>query len=225
MPPPPVPPLAVPPNGVTVRMYRQGHGDCFLLALPRQDGGNPYYSAEDLALKLNTGINNTSLVLAFELPNSKKILFFAGDAQRGNWMSWDDQTWKDGIATVTARDILARTVLYKVGHHGSHNATLAGAAGDDYPNLSWMAQGAHAAEFTAMITAVNKWALLQKPFPWVHPLPSIKEALERKARGRVFQTDTNQPAKPSSVSQAEWDKFLARATFKDLYFDYVIEDD
>ena len=36
------------------------------------------YSAETLALKLNTGINNTSLVLAFELPQSKKVLFFAG---------------------------------------------------------------------------------------------------------------------------------------------------
>lgn len=183
------------------------------------------FSAEDRALKLNTGINNTSLVLAFELPKSKKILLFAGDAQRGNWISWDDQTWQDGTKSVTARDILARTVLYKVGHHGSHNATLAGAASDDYPNLSWMAQGAHAAEFTAMITAVNEWALLQKPFPWVHPLPSIKEALERKARGRVFQTDTNKPAKPSSVSKAEWDKFLARATFEDIYFDYVIVDE
>ena len=32
------------------------------------------YSAESLALTLNAGINNTSLVLAFELPASKKVL-------------------------------------------------------------------------------------------------------------------------------------------------------
>lgn len=42
------------------------------------------FSAETLALKMNQGINNTSLVLAFELPISKKILLFVGDAQRGN---------------------------------------------------------------------------------------------------------------------------------------------
>ena len=64
------------------------------------------YSAESLALKLNTGINNTSLVLAFELPASKKVLFFAGDAQRGNWVSWADLKWTDGDETITARDLL-----------------------------------------------------------------------------------------------------------------------
>ena len=53
------------------------------------------YSAETLALMLNKGTNNTTLVLAFEMPKSKKVLLFAGDAQRGNWISWDDQTWKD----------------------------------------------------------------------------------------------------------------------------------
>ena len=51
------------------------------------------YSADSLALALNRGVNNTSLVLAFELPGTKKILLFAGDAQRGNWISWDDSTW------------------------------------------------------------------------------------------------------------------------------------
>ena len=66
------------------------------------------YSAETLALKLNTGINNTSLVVAFELPQSKKVLFFAADAQRGNWVSWKDLAFKDGDATVTSRDLLAR---------------------------------------------------------------------------------------------------------------------
>jgi hypothetical protein len=54
---------------------------------------------------------------------------------------------------------MARTVLYKVGHHGSHNVTLKGSVQDDYPNLSWTGHGKYASEFTAMITAVNKWAL------------------------------------------------------------------
>ena len=182
------------------------------------------YSAETLALKLNQGINNTSLVVAFELPNSKKVLFFAADAQRGNWFSWKDVTFQDGNETVDARDLLSRTVLYKVGHHGSHNATLAGKASDTYANLAWMGQGAHAAEFTAMITAVNEWAMTKNNPPWVHPLPSIKTALRRKAQGRVLQTDENKPRKPASVSAGEWKRFTDRLVLNDLYFDLTIED-
>lgn len=182
------------------------------------------YSAETLALVLNTGINNTSLVLAFELPATRKILLFIGDAQRGNWMSWKDLSWKDGNATVTARDLLERTVLYKVGHHGSHNATLAGAKGDTYPNLSWMAQGNAAREFTAMITAVNAWAVRVKPSPWIHPLPSIRQALLQKAQGRVLQMDIDRPAKPSAVSDEGWREFTDRVVFNDLYFDFTVRD-
>ncbi len=80
-----------------------------------------------LALRLDKGINNTSLVLAFELPDGR-VLLFPGDAQLGNWESWHDPTlsWKSrepGGKDIVARDLLARTVFYKVGHHGSHNAT------------------------------------------------------------------------------------------------------
>lgn len=181
------------------------------------------YSAESLALKLNTGINNTSLVLAFELPKSKKILLFVGDAQRGNWISWDEKPCKVDGKKVTARDILARTVLYKVGHHGSHNATLAGTDDDTYPNLGWMAQGRAADEFTAMITAVNKWAMDQKP-AWVHPLPSIRQALEVKTGGRIFQTDEKAPKKPADIPKAEWDRFLKRTQCEELHFTYTIHD-
>jgi len=183
------------------------------------------YAAEDLALKLNSGINNTSLVVAFELPRSRKVLLFAADAQRGNWVSWKDVEFEDGDETVTARDLLGRTVLYKVGHHGSHNATLSGTAGDDVPNLAWMGRGEAAREFTAMITAVNEWAMTKNTPPWVHPLPSIKEALVEKARGRVLQTDENKPAKPTSVPAAEWSRFTRRAILESLYFDLEVIDE
>lgn len=183
------------------------------------------YSAESLALKLNTGINNTSLVVAFELPASRKVLFFAADAQRGNWFSWKDVTFEDGAATVTAKDLLARAVLYKAGHHGSHNATLSGNADDEHPNLSWMGLGSAASEFTAMITAVNKWALTKNDPPWVHPLPSIRTALEHKAQGRVLQTDENTPVQPAGVSDGEWKKFTDRSVFADLYFDLTVLDE
>lgn len=182
------------------------------------------YSAETLALALNKGINNTSLVLAFELPQTKKVLFFVGDAQRGNWISWNDVSWTNGDKTVTPRDLLARTVLYKVGHHGSHNATLDGTAADEYANLSWMGTEDKDNEFTAMITAVNAWAMKQTP-PWVHPLPSIKKALVKKAQGRVFQTDTDELDRPESVSAGAWKAFLDRSNFDDRYFDYTVRDE
>jgi beta-lactamase superfamily II metal-dependent hydrolase len=177
------------------------------------------YSAERLALDLNDSTNNASLVLAFELGKGGKVLLFAADAQRGNWISWARRDWTDGDKKVTARDLLSRTVLYKVGHHGSHNATLNGAAASEHPSLGWMAQGEHGREFTAMITAVRSWAETQKG--WDHPLKAIKDALLAKASGRVFQTDTGLDGMraPDGVSQAEWNRFLDRVREHPLYFD------
>lgn len=182
------------------------------------------YAGETLALKLNKGINNTSLVVAFELPQTKKVLLFAADAQRGNWFSWKDVTFQDGGTTVTARNLLARTVLYKAGHHGSHNATLDGTNASPHANLSWMAHGDHADEFVAMITAVFEWATTKNDPPWVHPLPSIKTALVKKAQGRVLQTDEDGPTKPAGVSAAKWKQFTDRLVVNDLFFDVTIRD-
>jgi len=181
-------------------------------------------SAETLALAMSDQTNNASLVLAFELGVGGKVLLFVGDAQRGNWLSWSQADWKDGDSKVTAKDLLARTVLYKVGHHGSHNATLNGVDADTYPNLSWMARSSECArEFTAMITAVRPWAETQKG--WDHPLKAIKDALLAKAGNRVFQTDTNvDDIKPAdSGGGKEWQSFLKRRSGNRLYFDYTVE--
>ena len=64
-------------------------------------------SSEQFAIRLNNYVNNTSLVLAIELAGSKKVLLFVGDAQRGNWVSWDKQTWEVDQEEVTAKDLLA----------------------------------------------------------------------------------------------------------------------
>ena len=180
------------------------------------------FSAEQLALDMNSYTNNSSLVLAFELSPGGKVLLFAADAQRGNWLSWAKKEWKDGDRRVSAKDLLSRTVLYKVGHHGSHNATLNGTAGDDYPNIAWMAHGDHGREFTAMITAVRKWAETQDG--WDHPLKAIKDALLRKAGGRVFQTDTDftDMKMHANGAKADWNEFQSRASGHRLYFDYKV---
>ena len=87
--------------------------------------------SQSLALDMNSHTNNTSLVLAIEIDRTKQVLLFPGDAQFGNWNSWFennyqwqfDKTDKEAKRTVTVPDLLERTVLYKVSHHGSHNAT------------------------------------------------------------------------------------------------------
>jgi hypothetical protein len=62
---------------------------------------------------LDDTINNTSLILLMEVGNTK--LLFPGDAQLENWM----------VALKDPKNaaLLADTSVYKVGHHGSHNAT------------------------------------------------------------------------------------------------------
>jgi hypothetical protein len=86
-------------------------------------------AAEALALKHDRLTNNTSLVLALELGPAKTrdnpVVLFAGDAQIGNWLSWRDVVWPDYHGRrVDGAALLARTEIYKVGHHASHNATL-----------------------------------------------------------------------------------------------------
>jgi beta-lactamase superfamily II metal-dependent hydrolase len=180
------------------------------------------YSAEQIALDMNNYTNNSSLVLAFELGAGGKVLLFAADAQRGNWVSWSSKDWKDGDKLVTARDLLRRTVLYKVGHHGSHNATLNGNDNSKHASLGWMAQGDHRHEFVAMITAVRDWADTQKG--WDHPMPAIKTALMTKAAGRVFQTDTDfdKMGTPEERLTVDWQRFQANTKDNPLYFDYSI---
>jgi beta-lactamase superfamily II metal-dependent hydrolase len=174
-------------------------------------------ATEALALRLNDEVNNTSLVLAFELPRTRKVLLFPGDAQRGNWLSWAPLEWVDGAGKVTARDLLGRVVLYKVGHHGSHNATLNGDVSSTHPHLGWLATGAAADEFVVMIPAHEAWANGKK-YPWPHPLPAIERALMAKTEGRLLRLDaTSLPEPLPGTSQARWKAFTDRADVKPLY--------
>lgn len=66
---------------------------------------------------LDAQMNNTSLILLFEVGGKK--LLFPGDAQIENW-SWALQDAPDAKQT---RKLLSTVDFYKVGHHGSRNAT------------------------------------------------------------------------------------------------------
>ena len=90
----------------------------------RRIDGEWLAGTEQLALALHSATNNTSVALAVELVATGEVLLFPADAQVGNWLSWHKLQWEVGGKEVTTPDLLARTVFYKVGHHGSGNATL-----------------------------------------------------------------------------------------------------
>jgi hypothetical protein len=81
------------------------------------------FASAELAMQFDSRTNNTSLVLAFEIAETGRVMLFAADAQIGNWLSWQAIAWDGDGKPVTGPDLLARTVYLKVGHHGSENAT------------------------------------------------------------------------------------------------------
>jgi len=159
-------------------------------------------TAAQLALQLDSDTNNTSLALAIELIASGKVLLFVGDAQVGNWLSWEKLSWgvrdEDGtVGKVTSADLLKRTVLYKVGHHGSHNATLR------EKGLELMTSP----ELAAMIPVDQRTAEQKK---WNMPFPPLYRALQEKTAGRILRAD--QPSSGKRVTEGPGG----------LYVDYVV---
>lgn len=69
--------------------------------------------AKRIVHSLDNAINNTSVILMFEVGN--KALLFPGDAQLENWQY--------ALGNKDNEALLKITSLYKVGHHGSTNAT------------------------------------------------------------------------------------------------------
>ncbi len=129
----------------------------------------------DLALQLDARTNNTSLVLAIEIVATKKVLIFAADAQVGNWQSWANVNFMaDGTK---GSDLLKRTVFYKVGHHGSRNATLS------ENGLELMTSP----ELSAFIPTDE---VMAKKVGW-SDIPAVKllDRLKKKTDGRLIQSD------------------------------------
>ena len=169
-------------------------------------------AAESLALELKEFVNNTSLVLAIELIDSGKVLLFTADAQAGNLRSMHELSWRLGEETIEAKDLLERTVLYKVGHHGSHNATLKeeGLEMMEHPDL------------TAMIALTDK-AETGVGYNGI-PFKPLIDNLKKKTKGRVIRSDHGLPSKkPEELSAEEWNSFKRNTVEKELYIDLTIE--
>jgi glyoxylase-like metal-dependent hydrolase (beta-lactamase superfamily II) len=157
--------------------------------------------ATEFALKLDSDTNNTSLALAFELPDGR-VLLFPGDAQVGNWESWhadasgNKRVWKvkerdDEIVEVTAEMLLRNTVLYKAGHHGSHNATLRG------QGLELMTHE----DLVAMVP-VDTYIAHEKKHWEKMPFLPLMSRLKTLAKDRVIQADQTRERLTATVPTA-----------------------
>lgn len=156
--------------------------------------------SSNLALQLDSATNNTSLVIAIELEDGD-VLLFAADAQVGNWLSWQQLSWDVAGKKITGPDLLSRTILYKTGHHGSHNATLQ----QDGLELMKKLQIAFIPVDHAM--AVKKrWGKM--------PLDKLEARLNEITKGCVLRIDRDVPS--ALIGRVEQDKD------KNLYYEVTV---
>ncbi len=224
-----------------------GYTDCFEAAPWRKIDDDWASVAGPFALQLDNKTNNTSLALAIEIgpPGAGKVLLFPADAQVGNWLSWfgpvsvrvpdpkDSKpsvqdigkvlSWPgaNGAPAVTAADLLRRTVLYKVGHHGSHNATLRESG------LKLMPTARQVGDFVAMIP-VNEIIARTKAGYGDMPLPDLVHDLLRHTQGgliRIDEDDTpsddNPSLRPDPDVPAPVPAFGTKVK-TDLYIEYTV---
>jgi beta-lactamase superfamily II metal-dependent hydrolase len=162
--------------------------------------------------KLDGTLNNQSLVVLFTC-NGKKLLF-VGDAQWGNWAYWlygRAVTGSDPGISARAAEILGSIDFYKVGHHGSTNATPIPAVGALNQTCACMcstAMGAYGSP--ARKTEVPRTALM--------------DALETRSSKRLVRSDWVQAndtkAEPQAREEVGEELPAGFSTPGNLYIDY-----
>ena len=157
-------------------------------------------AATQLALALDNMINNTSLVLAIDLGKAG-VLLFAADAQVGNWESWSKYEWTAAGQPVVAADLLQRTVLYKVGHHGSFNATLRKNGLDSMSKLR------------IAVIPVDHDVAVKKHWGDI-PLNTLLAALERSTAREGYVLRSDEPPGQNAIARG--------AVVTDLYFEVTV---
>lgn len=178
----------------------------------RQIGEDWMQAAETLALNLDSHTNNTCLVLAFEFADTGEVMLFPADAQVGNWLSWQELQWKVNGQVVKGPDLLARTVFYKVGHHGSHNATLR-ALGLEQMTSEDLVAFIPVSKEEAM---KNRWTGM--------PFSPLVKRLKEKTYGRLLVADEGRPAEESlgKLSPEARKHFKASVEEQELWFEVSV---
>jgi beta-lactamase superfamily II metal-dependent hydrolase len=136
--------------------------------------------ALSVAVSLEKAINGTSLMLMFQI--GKAYLLFPGDAQWG--------TWQRALADPEWRDLLAKTTFYKVGHHGSHNATPKAFVNEVLGTAFWAMACTRAGTLT--------WDIPRKP---------LLQALRKKCP-QVIRSDRADVKDPAAVHRDKTKHFV-----------------
>ena len=199
------------------------HGEFFRARYPETPGRDLDWRLIDidwleaatlLALNLDDHVNNTSLVLAFELGEGGPVLLFPGDAQVGNWLSWHELPSVEGGAT--AESLLNRTVLYKVGHHGSHNATLKDKGLEMMTSTS---------RLVALIPVDEEQARKPKGRNrngWTMPHARLLSQLEKRTEGRILRADRDPEVEAPGWSGMKEKPVVCKAGEKTLFIQYTV---
>jgi len=161
--------------------------------------------AGQLALFLDSYTNNSSLVLAFQIVKTNKVLLFAADAQTGNWNSWREIKWQKAAGGISWIDLMQNTVVYKVGHHCSHNATLV----EGLKNMNHK-------ELVMMIPVDKTDPNITKEKGWKMPATNLYAELKKKSQNRILRMDEDVQPSPA------WDKLPFKPKATELYIEYEV---
>jgi beta-lactamase superfamily II metal-dependent hydrolase len=147
------------------------HGEPSGASFPEEDRqkirSSTQFSDLEAVVALDQAVNGTSLMLVLEVAGTH--LLFAGDAQWGTWTTaMKDPRWTD---------ILKQTRFYKIGHHGSENATPRSFVESLLPDGAW-----------AMASTIQRdqWAGI--------PKPELLAALEKEKHVRLARSDMDENA-------------------------------
>ena len=166
-------------DALSVLYYAPQHRD-------RRIDGEWLGTAETLALKIDGDVNNTSLALAIEIPG-EDVLLFPADAQVGNWLSWHDQKYpsepRNAAGKKSAADLLSRVILYKVGHHASHNATARTLG------LELMTSPELVAMIPVVAAVAREQVTKSNKDGWAMPYGDLYDRLKEKCRDRIVRGD------------------------------------
>ena len=162
-------------------------------------------------------LNNQSLVVLFTCKGKK--LLFVGDAQWGNWAYWlygKAVKGKDPGISDTARRILGAIDFYKVGHHGSTNATPIPAVGAMPDTCAAMCSTE-----TGFPSSKRTYGSIAKKTEV--PRIALMEALEQQTKRKLVRSDWiaagSAPQSPEAHQQLK--SLPANFSKGKIYIDYI----
>jgi hypothetical protein len=148
-----------------------------------------------------------------------KKLLFVGDAQWGNWAYWlygNAAKGRDPGISEEAKNILGSIDFYKVGHHGSTNATPIPAV------------GAMAEKCVAMCSTETGYPSKKRVYGSIAkktevPRIALMEALEKRTSDKLVRSDWIAAGTADACPEAldELERLPPNFEKGDIYIDYV----